>query len=502
MRVGRLLRSVNKLGYTSRMRLSPIALPTALIMMILMESAAWAQQEVPDAAMTTALARIRDAGLNDDWAYRRVADLCDKIGARLSGSPQADAAVEQIATALRAAGLTVSLQPVKVPHWVRGEEQAEIIEYPGRPAGVIQHLHLTTLGGSVATPVQGISGQVLVVHSFDELRAREGEARGKIVVFNVPYNETLAVNGRAGTAYGQGVVYRAQGASAAARVGATAALVRTVGGANYRLPHTGEMNYDPKVAKIPTAALSAEDAMWISRLAAEGPVTLRLKLLPQKLADVDSHNVMADWAGRERPEDVVIVSGHLDSWDLAQGAIDDGAGVTSAMGAVHLLQTLGLHARRTIRFVGWMSEENGSAGGQAYFNLNSAALERQIAAIESDNGAGRPLGISAHVLPAALAQFSPLMAALSPMGASILDRREEAGGSDVQYLDAGGVPTLAPIVDTRTYFDYHHSAADTLDKVEPDNIRRQVALMAMMAYFVAEMAEALPRLPPSKPRVR
>jgi carboxypeptidase Q len=260
------------------------------------------------------------------------------------------------------------------------------------------------------------------------------------------------------------------------------------------------MDYEPSVPKIPTAALSAEDAMWVARLAAEGPVTLRIKLLPQSLPEVESHNVIADWVGRERPDEVVIVSGHLDSWDLAQGAIDDGAGVASAMGAVHLLQTLGLHARRTIRFVGWMSEENGSAGGQAYFNLNSAALERQIAAIESDNGAGRPLGVSAHVPPAALAQFSPLMAALTPLGATILDRREEAGGSDVRFLDAGGVPTLAPIVDTRTYFDYHHSAADTLDKIEPENIRRQVALMAMMAYFLAEMPEALPRLPPSKPR--
>jgi len=452
--------------------------------------------------MATALGRIRDAGLNDDWAYRRLADLCDKIGPRMSGSRQADAAVEQIAAALRASGLNVTLQPVKVPHWVRGEEQAEMIEYPGRPAGVIQHLHLTTLGGSVATPAQGISGQVLVVHSFDELHAREGEARGKIVVFDVPFNEILAVNGRAGAAYGQGVVYRGQGASAAARAGATAALVRTVGGANYRLPHTGHMNYDPKLPKIPTAALSAEDAMWITRLAAEGPVTLHLKLLPQSLPEVESHNVIADWAGRERPEDVVIVSGHLDSWDPAQGAIDDGAGVTSAMGAVHLLQTLGLRARRTIRFVGWMSEENGSAGGQAYFNLNSAALERQIAAIESDEGAGRPLGVSAHVLPETLARFTPLMTALSPMGATILDRREGPGGSDIEYLDAAGVPTLAPLVDTRTYFDYHHSAADTLDKVEPENIQRQVALLAMMAYFVAEMPEALPRLPPSKPRVR
>jgi carboxypeptidase Q len=481
------------------MRLSLMVLPAALILVLLTGPSAWSE-ETPDAAMATALGRIRDAGLADDWAYRRLADLCDKIGARMSGSRQADAAVEQIAAALRAAGLNVTLQPVKVPHWVRGEELAEMIEYPGRPTGVVQHLHLTTLGGSVATPAQGIAAQVLVMHSFDELRAHEVEARGRIVVFDVPFNETLAQNGRAGTAYGQGVAYRAQGASAAARVGATAALVRTVGGANYRLPHTGEMDYEPGFPKIPTAALSAEDAMWVARLAAEGPVTLRIKLLPQLLPEVESHNVIADWAGRERPDEVVIVSGHLDSWDLAQGAIDDGAGVASAMGAVRLLQTLGLHARRTIRFVGWMSEENGSAGGQAYFNLNSAALERQIAAIESDNGAGRPLGVSAHVPPAAMAQFSPLMAALSPLGATILDRREEAGGSDVRYLDGGGVPTLAPIVDTRAYFDYHHSAADTLDKIEPENIRRQVALMAMMAYFVAEMPEALPRLPPSKPR--
>ncbi len=473
---------------------------TAFVVTAIITGSAFAENLAPDPAVAAALSRIRDAAMSDDWAFQRLADLCDKIGPRLSGSRQADAAVEQIAAVLRAGGLKVVLQPVTVPHWVRGEEQAEIIDYPGRPAGVTQHLHLTTLGGSVATPSQGISGQVLVVHSFDELRDHAAEARGKIVIFDVPFNEVLAVNGRADAAYGQGVAYRVQGASAAARVGATAALVRTVGGANYQLPHTGVMAYDPKLPKVPTAALSAEDAMWISRLAAQGPVTLRLKLTPQSLPDVDSHSVLADWVGRERPEEVVIVSGHLDSWDLAQGAIDDGAGVASAMGAVHVLQSLGLHARRTIRFVGWMSEENGSSGGQAYFKLNSSTLTQQSAAIESDNGAGRPLGVSAHVPAEALPRFEPLMAALAPLGASILDRRNGAGGSDVQYLDAGGVPTLAPIVDTRTYFDYHHSAADTLDKIEPENIQRQVAVMAMLAYFIAEMPEALPRLPPSKTR--
>jgi carboxypeptidase Q len=471
----------------------------ALIGALMLSSATRAEEAKSNGDIAATLDRIRDAGLGDDWAYRRLADLCDKIGPRISGSRQAEAAVEQIAAALRAAGLTVTLQPVKVPHWVRGEEQGEIIDYPGRPAGVTQHLVLTTLGGSTATPPQGIAGLVLVVHSFDELSAHEAQAHGKIVLFDVPFNEDWALNGRAGSAYGQAVAYRVQGAVAAARAGATAALIRTVGGANYRLPHTGVMDYDPKVPKIPTAALSAEDAMWVSRLAAEGPVTLRLKLLPQTLADADSHNVIADWAGRERPEEIVIVSGHLDSWDLAQGAIDDGAGVASAMGAVHLLQSLGLHARRTIRFVGWMSEENGSSGGQTYAKLNSAMLARHIAAIESDNGAGRPLGVSAHITPESMAQLKPLMKSLTPMGAGILDYREEAGGSDVRFMDALGVPTLSPIVDTRTYFDYHHSPADTLDKIEPDNIRRQVAVLAMMAYFLAEAPDALPRLPLSKP---
>jgi carboxypeptidase Q len=480
-----------QLGKLKLMSNPKIALRVALISALMLSFTTRAEEAEPKGDMAAALDRIRDAGLRDDWAYRRLADLCDKIGPRISGSRQAEAAVEQIAGALRAGGLTVTLQPVKVPHWVRGEEQAEIIDYPGRPAGVTQHLVLTTLGGSTATPLQGISGEVLVVHSFDELSAHEAQARGKIVLFDVPFDETWALNGRAASAYGQAVVYRVQGAVAAARAGAT--------GANYRLPHTGVMDYDPKVPKIPSAALSAEDAMWVSRLAAEGPVTLRLKLLPQSFPDADSHNVIADWTGRERPEEIVIVSGHLDSWDLAQGAIDDGAGVAAAMGAVHLLQSLGLHARRTIRFVGWMSEENGSSGGQTYTKLNSATLIRHMAAIESDNGAGRPLGVAAHVTADGMTQLKPLMTALTPMGAGILDHRGEPGGSDVEFMDALGVPTLSPIVDTRTYFDYHHSPADTLDKIEPDNIRRQVAVLAMMAYFLAEEPDALPRVAPSKP---
>jgi len=466
----------------------------AIAAAMLMALPAAADETVPDAAENSALVQIREAAMRDEWAYQRLADLCDKIGPRLSGSPQAEAAVEQVAAALRAQGFTVSLQPVKVPHWVRGEELADIVEYPGRPAGITQHLHLTTLGGSVATLAPGIVAQVLVVQSFDDLRRRAADARGKIVLFDVPFDEVLAINGYAGQAYGHGVVYRTQGASAAARVGAIAALVRTVGGANYRLPHTGGIDYDAQTAKIPTAALSAEDSMWVARLAAQGPVTLRLRLTPRTLPDADSHNVIADWPGRERPDEVVIVSGHLDSWDLAQGAIDDGAGVMSAMGAVQLLKSLGLHARRTIRFVAWMNEENGTAGAKAYFAGNRAAMARHIAAIESDDGAGRPLGMLAHVPPEAMPLLKPIMTALAPLGAGVLDTREGAAGADVEPLDDAGVPTFAPLLDGRAYFDYHHSAADTLDKVDPEDIRRQVAVLAVMAYDLAEMPNPVPRL--------
>jgi carboxypeptidase Q len=482
------------------MRYQPLRLALALLgalaAPLLFTPSSFAQAPAgDDRALADTLARIREAALKDDWAYQRLAELCDKIGPRLSGSMQAEAAVVQVAAALRDAGLTVTLQPTKAPHWVRGEEQADIVDYPGRPAGVTQHMHLTTLGNSVATPSQGLTAAILVVHSFDELKARADEARGKIVVYDVPYNQELAMNGHSGAAYGQGVVYRGGGASAAAKVGAIAALVRTVGGADYRLPHTGAMNYEDGVARIPTAALSAEDAMWLTRLAAQGAVKVHLKLTPQTLPDVDSHNVIAEWPGREKPDEVVIVSGHLDSWDLAQGAIDDGAGVASAMGVIEVLKSLGLHARRTVRLVAWMDEENGGSGSKAYFKANAATVGAHAAAIESDNGAGRPLGVSAHVVPESLRLLKPIVAALRPLGATLLEYRDGGAGADIEPLDEAGVPTLAPIVDTRKYFDYHHSPADTLDKVQSEDIRRQVAVMAVMAYYLAEIPEVLPRLP-------
>jgi len=208
-------------------------------------------------ADTATLNAIREHAMMSDWAFERLADLTDKIGPRPSGSPQAEAAVEQVAAALRSEGFKVTLQPTRVPHWVRGAESAELVEYPGRPKGITQSLRLTTLGGSVATPQAGLSAQILVVTSFAELKARAAEAKGRIVVYDTPFDQDLADNGQAGRAYELAGAYRRAGATEAARVGAVAALVRSVGGANYRLPHTGQMAYANDVAKIPTAAITA-----------------------------------------------------------------------------------------------------------------------------------------------------------------------------------------------------------------------------------------------------
>jgi carboxypeptidase Q len=440
-----------------------------------------------------ALARIRDAAMSSDWAWRHLAALTDEIGPRLSGSPQLTLAINQVADALRSAGAEVTLQPAKVPHWVRGDAQAQIVDYPNHPAGVTQRLVLTALGGSGATPERGLTARVVVVHDFNELNARAAEVRGNIVLFEVRFDQRLADNGDAMDAYGQAGKYRFMGPSEAAKLGAAAALVRSVGGADFRLPHTGVTFFKEGQAPIPAAALAAEDADLIARLAASGTVTLNLLLTPKSLPDADSANVIADWRGREKPDEVVIVSGHLDSWDLATGATDDGVGVIGAAAVIEVLRELDLHPRRTVRFIGWTSEETGGPGSKAYFASVEHALETQTAAIESDAGAGRSFGIAAAIPKESLPVLAPVQEALRPIGATGLSHRDGELGADINPLQQAGVPGFAPWVDTRHYFDYHHTAADTLDKVDPQNFKSQVATMAVLAYFLAELPEPLPR---------
>lgn len=440
------------------------------------------------------LKQLHNAALSSDYAYVHLAHLCNNIGPRLSGSPQAQQAVQYVSAELRRLGLDVQLQKVMVPHWVRGTETAELVRFNGQAPETTQKILLTALGGSVATAAEGLTAEVIVADSFDHLASLGREkVAGKIVLFNTRFDKQMAAQGFAFDAYGQAVVYRGIGQSAAARLGAVASLVRSVGGADYRLPHTGALGYATDAPKIPAAAVAAEDADLIAYLNAQAPVRMHLTLTPQTLPDVQSYNVIADIKGAEHPEQVIIVSGHLDSWDLGTGAIDDGAGVAIAMQVAQLIKRLGFRPRRTIRVIAWMNEENGSMGGKTYAEEHKSDFANHIAAIESDSGAGHPVGFSAHVNAKALEMLRPISAVLQASGAGAIRQSQNAEGADISPLDAAGVPTFGPIQDNRTYFNYHHTAADTLDKVVPRELAENSAVMAVLAYAVANLPEPLPR---------
>ncbi len=436
------------------------------------------------------LAAIRDAALESDYAWRQLAYLTENIGPRPSGSAQAQAAAEYVADEMKKLGLEVHLEPAQVTHWVRGEEKAELVEWPGQVKGTTQKIVLAAASGSSATKAEGITAEVVVVHSFDELNALGREkVAGKIVLWNVAYDERKAVAGHAFEAYGEAVVYRAGGAKAAAALGAVASLVRSVGGANYRLPHTGYS----AAAGIPDGDVTAEDAELIDHLAAEGRVHMHLALTPQSLPETTGYNVIADLKGSEHPEQVVVVSGHLDSWDLGTGAIDDGAGVVIAMEAAEILQRLHIRPRRTLRVIAWMDEENGGSGSRAYGHDYEKEMGDYVAAIESDAGAAHPLGFAVKMPAEARAALAPVVEALRPVGTTILRAEAESPGADIAVLVAAGVPGIGIIQDGRRYFDYHHSAADTLDKVDPKELQENAAAMAVMGYFLAEMPEGIKR---------
>jgi len=443
--------------------------------------------------LVTEIKKIQQAAFESDYAYRRLAHLSNNIGARLSGSAQAQRAVEYVAAELRKLGLEVQLEKVMVPHWVRGAETADLTEFPGMAPGTTQKVVLTALGGSVATPNDGVTAEVVVVNNFEELQALGRErVAGKIVLFNAKFDQRLADNGFAGPAYGQAVVYRGIGASAAARLGAVAALNRSAGGADFRLPHTGALRYADDAPKIPAASIATEDADLLAHLTSEGKVRMHLVLTPQTLPDAVSYNVIADLKGSEHPEQIVIVSGHLDSWDLGRGAIDDGAGVVMAMQTAQLLKQLRLRPKRTLRIIAWMNEENGLMGGRTYFNNHKTDIANHFAAIEADLGAGHPMGFYAAGKPEILTLLQPLAVILQTQGAGVTRAAEETG-SDIGPLGAAGVPTFAPIQDSRTYFNYHHTAADTLDKVNPKELQENCAVVAALAYTLASMPQSLPR---------
>ncbi len=437
--------------------------------------------------------RLRDAAMKSDYAYDELRHLTDNIGPRLSGSPQAQKAVDYVAGEMRALGAEVTLEKASVPHWVRGAETGELTSWPGQAPGTTQKIVLTALGGSVATPAEGITAEVVVVGNWNQLHALPaGAVKGKILLFNHPFDKELAATGHGLEAYGNSVIYRAAGPIAGAAAGAVAVLVRSVGGADYRLPHTGATEYAPGTTKIPAAAVTAEDAELLKSLTSQGPVTMHLTLTPQTLPDADSYNVIADWKGTEHPEQVVVVSGHLDSWDLGTGAIDDGAGVAVSMQAIQLMKQLGIHPRRTVRVIAWMSEEEGSEGAAAYIKEHAADMGNHVGAIESDLGADHPTGIF-YAGKAELGRWlRPVAAVLDANGAGSLENAPETG-EDISGMTAKGVPSFAPVQDNRFYFNYHHTAADTFDKIDKKHLNENAAIMAVLAYALADSPEPAAR---------
>ncbi|MFM9905310.1 MAG: M28 family peptidase [Pyrinomonadaceae bacterium] len=460
---------------------------------------AFAQQPKPtptlySAKTITELGKLQKSALESNYAYRRLAHLTNNIGPRLTGSPQAAKAVEYVADEMRKAGLEVRLQKVTVPHWVRGKETGEIVQFEGMAPGTTQKIVLAALGGSIATPEQGLTADVIVVNSFDELeKLGRGRIEGKIVLFNNKFDRDLQDSGFGGAAYSQAVQYRFNGAVAAARFGAIGVLVRSAGGSQNRLVHTGAMGYDSAVARIPAAAVTFEDAETLAYLAGMGNVRVHFTITPETLPDATSYNVIGEIRGSEKPDEIVVVGGHLDSWDLGTGALDDGAGVAVSMQVGFLVNFLKLKPKRTIRIIAFMNEENGGAGGKGYADEQKANFGKHFAAIESDLGASHPLGFYFAGKAEALPFFAPISKILLDQGAAQVQLQPGGVGADIGAMTTAGVPSFAPWFDQRTYFNFHHTAADTFDKIDSKQLAEVGSVMAVLAYGLANLEQPLPR---------
>lgn len=444
----------------------------------------------PPAASAEVPERLLRATQGQSQAVARLAELTDTVGPRLAGSPGAAAAVAWALRAFEADGLKAWLEPVTVTAWTRGEERAELLV--GGPVLRPQRLAVTALGNSPGTAGGGLSAEVIEVRSLEEAAALGAQARGRIVFFN----HAMATGG---PGYGDTAQLRTRGPATASRVGAAGALVRSLATASLRTPHTGMTSWEGGASPIPAAAVSVEDAELLHRLLARGPVRVQLTLGCgfASPANVESANVLAEVRGRERPEEVVLIGAHLDSWDLGTGAIDDGAGVVMVMEALRQISLQPQAPRRTVRAVLFMNEENGLEGGLGYARRHAAELPRTVAAVEADSGAGRPLGFSVTAGEVGLALVRRLASPLASLEATRVEAG--AGGADISPLQEAGVPTLSLQQETSRYFDWHHSAADTFDKVVPAELIASAAAMTIMAWQLAEAPETLPRVTSSPP---
>jgi carboxypeptidase Q len=418
--------------------------------------------------------RLLGEALASDFAWQRLAELGDTYGHRLSGSRNLEDAIDWAVEQMKKDGLeNVRKEPVKVPHWVRGNESLEIVS----PR---QHsLVMLGLGNSVGTPPAGVEGELLIVRNFDELAAAGDKVKGKIVLFNVPF-----------TNYGETVRFRGSGPSRAAALGAIAALVRAVGPPGLRTPHTGGTNYDEAQPKIPAAAVTTEDADRLQRMVNRGnTLRLRLKMDAKFLPDADSFNVVGEIRGRELPDEVIAIGGHFDSWDVGTGSTDDGGGCVVTWEALRLMKKLNLRPRRSIRVVLWTNEENGLRGGNAYRDRYKAQLANHVLMLESDSGVFRPTGFGFSGSDAARARIKDIATLLRGIQADRIGA--SGGGADIgPSVQAGGIPAMSLEVDGN-YFLLHHTPADTVDKIDPMDMARASGAIAVMTYVIAEMPERL-----------
>ncbi|MCC7417313.1 MAG: M20/M25/M40 family metallo-hydrolase [Acidobacteria bacterium] len=420
-------------------------------------------------------ARLIGEATAGSFAWQRLSVLTDTIGHRLSGTPQLDRAIAWAIAEMRRDGLeNVHAEPVMVPVWIRGREQAAIVEPARRPIAMLG------LGGSIATPRGGVRAEVVVVGGFDELEAAGERLRGRIVLFNAPF-----------TTYGDTVRYRLNGPSRAARHGAVAALVRSIGLDGLRLPHTGVLEYSDSAPRIPAAAIASEDADRLARLAARGErVVVDLQMEAHFGPDAGSANVVGEIRGRERPDEVVVVGGHLDSWDVGDGASDDGGGCVVSWEALRIMKKLGLRPRRTVRVVLWTNEENGGRGGLAYRDAHRNELAQHVLMMESDSGVSRPIGFGFTGSDSGRETVRAIASLLAGIGAGGI--AGAAGGADIApSVQEGRIPSMSLEVDTSRYFLVHHTEADTIDKIDPIEMARCAAAVAVMAYLVAELPERL-----------
>jgi carboxypeptidase Q len=420
--------------------------------------------------------KIIAAALLDSLAYDRLALLCDTFGHRFSGSESLENAIDWILDQMEEDGLeNVHGETVMVPHWIRGTEWLKLT------SPFEDSIDMLGLGRSIGTTSEGIKADALVVNDFSELESRSDEARGKIVVFNQPF-----------VSYGKTVKYRSNGAVAAAKAGAVASLIRSVGSISLRTPHTGAMKYDPEVPKIPHAAIPSEDAMMLRRFQARGEkVSLEMYMEAHTDDDVPSRNVIAELEGYEKPEEIIVMGGHIDSWDVGQGAMDDAGGCVAAWEAVKLLKDLGLRPRRTIRVVLWTNEEIGLGGGKGYRNQHMDELDDHVLAIESDEGVFKPTGFAFTGSPEAMEIITAVANLLEPINAD--EVTDDGGGADISPIIKLGVPGMGLSVVTDKYFWYHHTDSDTVDKLDPHELNECIAALAVMAYVVADIPQRLPR---------